>query len=269
MRALILLVLLLALSACGGSESPDTAPSSPDASPTSASPTPTPSATPTPTPEPPRPPRTGSCHRLGYDAVLSPTDESDPVPCSSQHTTATFSVGDVRRVQQRVATVCPQRFAAFVGGTPEDRQLSMLRPVWFTPTAEEQAAGASWFRCDVVATARDSQLALLTGPLAGILDRPEEAARYGLCGTAAPGSKDFERVICVRQHSWRAVATVPLEPGAYPGVEAARSAGDTQCEDVGADAADGALDYQWGYEWPTAAQWKAGQTYGICWVPAS
>ena len=31
--------------------------------------------------------------------------------------------------------------------------------------------------------------------------------------------------------------------------------------------AEDALDYEWGYEWPTAEQWAAGQTYGRCWAP--
>ena len=32
--------------------------------------------------------------------------------------------------------------------------------------------------------------------------------------------------------------------------------------------AEDALDYEWGYEWPTADQWAARQTYGRCWAPA-
>ena len=31
--------------------------------------------------------------------------------------------------------------------------------------------------------------------------------------------------------------------------------------------AEDALDYEWGYEWPTADQWAAGQNYGRCWAP--
>ncbi|MFC6341586.1 hypothetical protein ACFP8W_06325, partial [Nocardioides hankookensis] len=69
-------------------------------------------------------------------------------------------------------------------------------------------------------------------------------------------------------HSWRAVATVPFDGERYPGVEKVRSAGDGPCQDAGADAADGDLDYKWGYEWPTAQQWQAGQHYGLCWAPS-
>jgi hypothetical protein len=51
-------------------------------------------------------------------------------------------------------------------------------------------------------------------------------------------------------------------------VKAVRRAGeDGTCADVAREVAVDALDYQWGYEWPTADQWTAGQTYGRCWAP--
>ena len=88
----------------------------------------------------------------------------------------TFFVGDLDQtvdghllavdsdlVQEQVAEQCPPRLDGFIGGSTEDRRLSMLRPVWFTPTIEESDAGARWFRCDVVALAADGELAPLTG----------------------------------------------------------------------------------------------------------
>jgi hypothetical protein len=143
----------------------------------------------------------------------------------------------------------------------------MLRSAWFTPSLEDSDAGAAWFRCDVVALAANGELAPLTGRLAGVLSRPSGRDRYGMCGTAAPGSSDFARVICSRRHTWRAIAVVPLRGAAYPGEARVRSAGQQRCEDAGAAVADEPLDYRWGYEWPTAEQWAAGQTYGICWAP--
>ena len=43
--------------------------------------------------------------------------------------------------------------------------------------------------------------------------------------------------------------------------------GQGPCEDAGREVAEDALDYEWGYEWRTADQWAAGQTYGRCWAP--
>lgn len=276
MRLLALALVLPLLAACtGDGDEPSAAPSSPSSSPSSS---PTASAPPTAS-EPPSP-RDRACYDLSYEEAVAPTVPASPVPCARQHTAMTFAVGaldalvgghllavDSARVQEQVARECPSRFGTFVGGTTEDQRLSMLRPVWFTPSVEESDAGASWFRCDVVALATDEELVPLTGRLAGVLGTAEGRDRYGMCGTARPDAPDFSRVICSREHSWRAIAVVPFEPGAYPGTAAVRSAGETPCQDAGADAASGALDYEWGYEWPSQQQWKAGQTFGRCWVP--
>jgi hypothetical protein len=271
-RLLPSLLLVTALTACtGGGDEPSAEPT-PSAS-TSSAPAP-PTATAVPLPE------DRACYDLDYDQAVAPTADADPVDCHADHTSMTFSVGrldtvvdghllavDSDHVQAQVAKTCPSRLAGFVGGTVEARRLSMLRAVWFTPTVEESDAGASWYRCDVIALARDGKLAPLTGMLAGVLDKPEGQERYGMCGTAEPGTPDFARVVCSDHHSWRAIATVPFRAGTYPGLEKVRAAGDTPCQDAAREVADDTLSFQWGYEWPTAEQWAAGQTYGLCWAP--
>lgn len=271
------LALVAGLAGCtgDGGNAPSPAASS------SSSGTPAASATPTPAAAPPAAPRERACYSLAFDAAVAPTNTSRPVPCARAHTAMTYAVGeldalvdghllavDSRRVRAQVAATCPDRFAAFVGGSEDDRRLSMLRPVWFTPTVEDSDAGASWYRCDVVAVAGQDRLAPLTGRLAGILGRADGRDRYAMCGTAEPGTPGFERVVCSAKHSWKAVSVVTLPEGRYPGEAKARSAGDDPCSAAGSDAADGALDYTWGYEWPTRKQWVGGQHYGICWVPA-
>jgi hypothetical protein len=249
----------------------------PEPTATSASPTATPSpitATEQPFPE------DRACYRLGVQEAVAPTADLPPVDCSKKHTSITFAVGrldnvadghllavDSQRVQDAVATVCPKKFAEFAGGSTEARRLSMLRAVWFTPTVEESDIGAEWYRCDAIAVQADNQLAPLSGRLAGVLGTPEGRDRFGMCGTTAPDDPGFERVICTERHTWRAIATVGFEPGRYPGVNAVRSAGQTTCEDAGAGVAEDALDYEWGYEWPTKEQWQQAQTFGRCWAP--
>lgn len=254
------LLVVLALAGCSGGSDPESAPT-PSAS---SSPTTTPS-----TAVPPAPPKNRACYRLDYGAAIADHSDAEPVSCRREHTAATFYVGDVPNpVDQVGAAQCPERLDAFIGGTTEDRGLTMLRPVWFTPTPEEVDAGADWFRCDVVALAADGKLAPLTGPLAGALDEPETRDRYAMCGTAEPGSPDFDRVICSRPHTWRAISVVPFTARTYPGEAAVRDAGQDPCQAAGAAVADDSLDYRWGYEWPTAEQWAAGQRYGRCWAPA-
>ena len=260
-RYAAVLLVLLALAGCSGGSDPESAPT-PSAS--SSSPTSTPT-----TAVPPASPKNHACYQLAYDAAIADHSDAKPVSCGRPHTATTFYVGDVPNpVEQVAATQCPERLDAFLGGGTEDRQLTMLRPVWFTPTPEERDADADWFRCDVVALAADGKLAPLTGPVAGALDEAESRDRYAMCGTAEPGSPDFQRVICSRPHTWRAISVVPFTARTYPGEAAVRDAGQAPCQAAGAAAADDALDYRWGYEWPTAEQWDAGQHYGRCWAPA-
>ncbi len=226
-------------------------------------------------------PRVGDCHRLSYDGAVAPTARNRTVACDQTHTAETYRVGrldtvvdgrllavDSDEVQAQVATTCPDRLAEFVGGTEEQRRLSMLRAVWFTPTLEQSDAGADWFRCDAVALAEDSRLLELEGTLGGALDTEAGRQRFGVCGTAEPGTAGFRRVACAEPHTWRALRTVSLPGPDYPGEEAAARAGETPCRDAANAQAPDPLDFQWGYEWPTAEQWAVGQTWGVCWVPA-
>lgn len=255
--ALVLAAALLLGGCTGDSDEPGSAP-------TGGTEEPTATASPTPPPQP----RDRSCYRIDHADALAPTAEVDSVPCTTRHTAMTYAVGDLGPGVDPART-CTRRFATFVGGTPEDRQLTMLRPVWFTPTEADLEAGASWYRCDAVALAGADRLAPLTGRLKGALGRERQRDTYAMCGTARPGTPGFERVACSGRHSWRAVATVPFDAERYPGLAQVRTAGEEPCQDAGAAAAGGSLDYEWGYEWPTAEQWRAGQRYGICWAPAS
>jgi hypothetical protein len=91
---------------------------------------------------------------------------------------------------------------------------------------------------------------------------------FGLCGTSAPGARGFQRVICGRSHSWRAIDTIGLPGGArYPGTATVRKAGDSDCKDLAQARSDNSLKYRYGWEWPTREQWDRGQRFGYCWVP--
>lgn len=257
----------------------DPAPPGPATSgPSSASSTPTP--TPPPTATPASRPSARSCYRLDYDQAVAPTNDARPGICAGDHTAQTFAVDDLatvvgghllavdsQQVQDQVARECPRRLPGFLGGRLQDVRLSMLRSVWFTPTVAESDAGADWYRCDVVAVTADDSLVQLSGRLRGVLASPQGRDDYGMCGTAEPGTAAFTRVVCRSDHSWRAISTVDLPSGDYPGVGVVREAGQGPCQDAGRAVAADALDFRWGYEWPTREQWRAGETYGLCWAP--
>lgn len=271
LSTLITALLLVVLSACSsGDDSRDD--SAPSEEPTSSA-----------TPAKPAPkPQVGSCHAMTYEQSLNPTDESKKVGCKKKHTSQTFHVDSLATVldghlvsidsdhaQQQIAAECPKQFARFVGGTEEDRRLSMLSVAWFSPTIEQSDAGQDWYRCDVTMVESSEKLGALSGELEGALGSQDGRDRFGMCSTGEPGTKQFNRVVCSQQHSWRAVSTVDVEPAkgdAYPGVQAAKDAAGAQCEDAARSQADDPLSVTWGYEWPTKQQWRAGRHYGFCWT---
>ena len=241
-----------------------------------------PAARQTTAPAPPPIPPAGKCYALPFDAAVAPTSDVAPVDCGQPHTSETVAVGTVNpivdghllaidsdHVQAQVATACPERLHKYLGGSIENLRLSMIRPVWFTPTVEDSDAGATWYRCDAVLLAGSEELSEITGSIRGALKGENVAKRYAMCGTAAPDAKDFERVPCSARHSWRAIDVVVFAQEDYPGEKRVRAAGRAQCEDAGADFAEDPLVFEWGYEWPTAEQWEGGQKYGRCWAPVS
>ncbi len=229
---------------------------------------------------PPKPPEEGACYGLSFRQALAPTTSTKPTPCKAPHTSETYAVGtldtlveghllavDSDRVQTQVAAACPATLTEFLGGDKAALRLSMIRPVWFTPSVRQSDRGADWYRCDVVVVAGDQELAEPDVSLEGALGDDAVRDRFAMCGTAAPDDEDFERVICSADHSWRATQVVPYEAGKYPGEAAVKAPLESPCEDAGLDVAADPLDYQWGYEYPTKEQWDMGQTWGLCWAP--
>ena len=236
---------------------------------------------------PPAAPSEGACYRLSRDQLTRSSNDSAAVPCTARHTARTIYVGHLDTVvhghsvavgsdvvRRQLASTCSRKLASYLGGSKSTRHLSRFNVVWFSPTPAQSDRGAAWFRCDVIAFARAD--ALLDLPesagrkLKGVLDRPGALDTYGLCGTATPGSRGFERVACAKKHSWKAVDTIPLNGGrAYPGVAVVRKAGDAACKAKARARAADTLKFKYGWEWPTREQWSSGQHFGYCWVPAS
>ncbi|MGN0065693.1 MAG: septum formation family protein [Nocardioides sp.] len=231
--------------------------------------------TPTAPPEPDPAPRTGQCHRLSWEDALAPVPDSTEVRCGARHTSETFHVGSLRpreldqvdspAVQARVAEVCTTRLRRHAGADEQALRLTMVQPIWFTPSLEQAALGADWFRCDLVVVAGPEKLMRLPRRSAGIAT--DESVH--MCSTSAPGTKAFARVTCGSRHAWRAVSSVDLTGEAYPSAEAADAVLDEACSDAALDHAEDPLNYRWAQERPTREQWRSGRRYGLCWVPVS
>ncbi len=225
-------------------------------------------------------PEAGSCHRLTWEQALAPTASNVPGSCRTS-TSLTFHVGKLRKdsegrrvlvdseaAQAQIRTTCPRQLRKFLGGTAEQRRLSVLTTIWFTPTLDEEARGADWFRCDVVAPGPDNTLLKVSKPMRNSIGTPK-AAKYELCASGRPGKKSFTHVPCAKKHTWRAVATVDLPGKAHPGRKAVAARMEEPCTDAATAVATDATDVRWSQEGPTRKQWKAGQRYGYCWVPTA
>jgi hypothetical protein len=268
--ATLALVLVLAVSAAGCSSGGSDSATSPQSGATASS-----------APPAPAPPRAGQCHQLDLQQATDPVDTTEPVPCTGAHTSQTYRVGklsaladghllavDSAVVQARLAKTCPAALPAYVGGDRTTQRLSRLEAVWFGPSLAEADAGADWYRCDVVGLRKEGELISLPPRLKGALGATGALDRFGTCGTAAPDAKAFQRVVCAERHAWQAVDVVDLPASTHYLAKAAGARGDAACKDVAAQRANGALTYTWSFEWPTRAQWAAGQRYGYCWVPS-
>lgn len=269
MRILLLVVVALLLAGC--SDSPPAAP--------------TPSASPSASPADPsaeavavRRPVKNGCHRLSYSEAVAPVVGGTEASCKKQHTAQTYKIGrldlvsgghlvavDSPSVQAGVAATCTSLLGKHVGGTPEALRLSMVQAVWFTPSVEDAAAGADWFRCDVVALAGNSRLAPLPPASRGLVGTSD---RFAMCGTAPADAASHQRVPCSANHSWVAASSVDLSGKSYPSASAAGDQMESACRSAARARADDPLDFTWSEERPSEDQWNAGQRYGICWVPA-
>jgi hypothetical protein len=276
------LAATLVLAGCSGS--PDASPTASPHAPASSSVTTSASRTAaasTPPVVPPAP-KASACYLLSAAQLTKPTNASTPVSCSARHTAQTIYVGtldtlvdghavavDSATVQKQLSTTCPSKLAAYVGGSATTRDLSRFNVVWYSPTLAQSDRGADWFRCDLIAFAGQEQLASLpaTRKLKGVLESPGALATYGLCGTSSPGARGFQRVICARRHSWRAIDTIGIAGGRYPGVTTVRRAGNSSCKDLARSRAQDTLKFRYGWEWPTRQQWDRGQRFGYCWIP--
>lgn len=235
--------------------------------------------TPTPTPQPPRTPEKGDCHQLTWDEALAPTADTEPDACKGA-TAITFYVGTLRKradgtphevdsrvVATQLSKACPRELRAFLGGTKEQRRLSLLTTVWFTPTLEEQAAGADWYRCDLVAPLPSQKLLKVKRGMRNSVAEGR-AGTYELCAKGEAGTPSFKHVPCSRKHTWKAVSTVELGGDTYPGSEEVARRMADPCTDAATRRARDPLNVRWTQEGPTEEQWNTGQRYGVCWLPA-
>lgn len=110
-------------------------------------------------------PLAGKCSQMTYDDAMGETVSSETVPCIHQHTTEIVHVGtlpdgigyDSEELWSAVFDGCRPEFEAHIPTDALVRARTLLRSYAFVPTAEQQEAGARWYRCDVGLVGHDKQ----------------------------------------------------------------------------------------------------------------
>lgn len=256
--ALLGLVLAgLVLSGCTGPTTQVAEPST-----TAPSTSPTALSTSATTPPAAAPPQVGDCHQLAFTDLTQPTNSAPVVGCSSDHTSVTVAVLRHRSPDQvnAITDACTKAVRRHIGATDLQLATTMIQTVWFLPDSPT----SGWVRCDMVLYASSGKLAPLPRKTANWWKR--HRSDIGTCGTSAPGTAGFKRVLCGPGTPWRVLVALAVGGKAYPGVKALRTQADLRCSDAVRLASNLALKYAYGFEWPTKDQWRSGNHHLLCWM---
>jgi hypothetical protein len=225
-----------------------------------------------------KPPALGACRVLAPRDIDRPSNDTEPVACSSKHTAQTYAVGtfpaalvdkgmDSPALGGYVYDRCHSRFQRFLGGDESLVLRSTLTWAWFRSSADAWRAGSHTWRCDVVGGGDQSkEFVTLPATAKGLLlGKPDDRWLVCVNGPTVTGSV---KIPCSDKHTWRAVTTVVLgkKQAAYPGDRLSEVRTRDYCSGSVGAWMNYPVDYDYGYTWFHEAEWKAGNRRSICWA---
>ena len=207
-------------------------------------------------------PTEGECRNYGYQALGEPSESSAPVGCGQKHTAKVFKVFMLpteydwatvtdAQLQAVVAGKCRPAYQKWMGRKDTVIALTAYSYGWFTPSADEIAAGARWLRCDIVAY-KSGALAPLTRNKIPMIPKPlTDSVRKCLNGA------NYFTTICTARHQYRATGSFALAKGRYPSA--------TKFQRIAADRCPRLVTTRaYLYQYPSKAQWKSGYRVMVC-----
>ncbi len=205
-------------------------------------------------------PVVGQCFDMDVAELAEASYTEAAVDCAAEHTSEVIAVTQVPEAMAydssamarfALETCFPAQRRAVSAGKLGLR-LTAYSLGYFAPTAEQQAAGARWLRCDLVLVA-GRKLSPLPGRLkVGRFPFPDRVSRC-LAGRA------FSVTVCTKKHTFRATAALRVDAKRFPKERAWKRLGERRCR--------GAVQSRtFRFGWPSKAAWQAGDRGLICYT---
>lgn len=202
-------------------------------------------------------PTVGQCHDLSADEVAAPSHTEAAVDCASPHTATTIAVTvlpdglayDSPRFEQVALGSCFPAQRRALGTSLVAIRLSAFTVGYFSPTPEQQAAGARWLRCDLLLGSPDDPR-----PLPATLELGQLPYAAGVSRCLERG---YELAPCSDPHTFRATGAVRVTGKRYPTRTDWRLIGNREC--LGE-----VTTRSFRFGWPSRAAWKAGDRALLC-----
>jgi len=198
------------------------------------------------------------CYAMSRSAADAVTNDGPEVACSQPHTSMTYHLGafppgaDVSDPEV-ASRGCRQNLAEGVGLSAKKARSSILTYIWFEPSAEQWAAGARWYRCDVIAQSGDGPFKPLpqSTPFfpGGV---PDEFFRC-----IRGGSEEGTQVTCDRAHGYRWAGSFEGTGDRRPRRAGLLAQAEKHCYDLTGTRS-------WWVTWPSADQWASGDREMDC-----
>jgi hypothetical protein len=203
-------------------------------------------------------PAVGQCFDMNVEELAAASYVEAPVDCAGTHTARTIAVaqlpddlayGSTGKLTRFALETCFPAQRKVLRTSLLAMRMSAYNVGYFLPTAEQQAAGARWLRCDLVL----GGASLEPLPAKVALGKFPFKKSVSRCLTGG----DFVLTVCSSRHSFRASAAIKVKASKYPSEKAWQRIGTQRCR-----SAVTSRSYRFG--WPSKAAWKAGDRALIC-----
>ena len=205
-------------------------------------------------------PVVGQCFDMNAEELAAAAYVEAPVDCTAVHTSQVIAV--VQMPDDLTYESAGLELFALESCLPAQRKvletgqvglrLTAFNLGYFGPTAEQQAAGARWLRCDLV-LGDSSEPQPLPGRLAiGTYPFTTSVSRC-LAG------RDLRLTVCAEPHTYRATGAIRIPRSSFPSTKEWKRMGIDRCR-----PRTSSRTYRFG--WPSKVAWEAGDHALVCYT---